>query len=386
MKPALSSMYNHNSLGNPLTYFQRFERPLKILMTTDTMGGVWTYTVELARALSRKHHQVAIATMGAPLSRKQCSEIKQIPGTELFESHFKLEWMDNPWQDVEQAGEWLLQLEKQVQPDLVHLNGYGHGALPWKSPTLIVGHSCVLSWWQAVKKEMAPDVWTQYKQRVRQGLQAVDLVLAPTQAMLNVLETHYGPLPQSRVIYNGRNPELFTKGKKERFIFTANRVWDEAKNVLALEAVAPHLPWPVYVAGEDKHPSGGQAPLTHIHLLGQLSFQEVLPWFAKAPIYALPARYEPFGLSALEAALSGCALVLGDIPSLREVWGDAALFVPPDDLEALEVALVLLIADPTYRQIMAHRAYERAQKFTVDKMINHYLSTYRELVRDYQVV
>ncbi len=32
----------------------------------------------------------------------------------------------------------------------------------------------------------------------------------------------------------------------------------------------------------------------------------------------LPARYEPFGLSVLEAALSGCALVLGDIPSLRE--------------------------------------------------------------------
>ena len=54
----------------------------------------------------------------------------------------------------------------------------------------------------------------------------------------------------------------------------------------------------------------------------------------RAAIYALPARYEPFGLSILEAALSGCALVIGDIPSLREIWADAALFVPSDGHDA----------------------------------------------------
>jgi glycogen synthase len=57
-------------------------------------------------------------------------------------------------------------------------------------------------------------------------------------------------------------------------------------------------------------------------------------WYARASIYALPARYEPFGLSALEAALSGCALILGDIPSLREVWLEAAPYVSPDDESA----------------------------------------------------
>jgi glycosyltransferase involved in cell wall biosynthesis len=305
---------------------------------------------------------------------------------ELFESHYKLEWMDDPWSDVDQAGEWLLKLERQVQPDLVHLNGYVHGALPWKTPTLIVGHSCVLSWWQAVKGEPAPEHWNLYRQRVQQGLQAVDMVLAPTQAMLQQLKRHYGPLPHSRVIFNGRKPELFIRGKKERFIFTASRVWDEAKNVLALEKVAPRLPWPIYVAGEEKHPSGQTVSLQHLRLLGQLSLDELLPWFGRASIYALPARYEPFGLSALEAALSGCALVLGDIPTLREVWGDAALFVPPDDLEALEVALVLLIIDPVYRQIMARRAYERARQFTSDKMVMNYLATYQQLVKEYQLV
>ena len=75
-----------------------------------------------------------------------------------------------------------------------------------------------------------------------------------------------------------------------------------------------------------------------------------------------------FGLSALEAALSGCALVLGDIPSLREVWGDAALFVAPDDTDALAQALQGLIDRPAYRRELADRATKRAGLYTPRRM------------------
>ncbi len=78
-------------------------------------------------------------------------------------------------------------------------------------------------------------------------------------------------------------------------------------------------------------------------------------WLGRASIFALPARYEPFGLLPLEAALSGCALVLGDIPSLREVWGDAAWFVPPDDRDALTAAIGSLIASPRLLQRAGRR-------------------------------
>ena len=69
--------------------------------------------------------------------------------------------------------------------------------------------------------------------------------------------------------------------------------------------------------------------------------------YAAAAIYALPARYEPFGLSVLEAAQHGCALVLGDIDSLRENWDGAALFVDPDDAGALAASWARLAAHPT---------------------------------------
>jgi glycosyltransferase involved in cell wall biosynthesis len=101
---------------------------------------------------------------------------------------------------------------------------------------------------------------------------------------------------------------------------------------------------------------------------------------SRASIYALPARYEPFGQTALEAALSGCALVLGDVPSLREVWGPAALYVPPDDHAALHAALTMLIDDELLRRRMATKAHTRALQFTPSRMVDAYLSAYARMV------
>jgi glycogen(starch) synthase len=130
-------------------------RNQRVLITADTVGGVWTYAVELAGALDRLGVRVALATMGAPLHEHQRVQLAMLPGVTVYESTYKLEWMQDPWDDVERAGEWLLQLEHECQPDLVHLNQFAFGALPFAAPTLVVAHSCVLSWWQAVKGEPA---------------------------------------------------------------------------------------------------------------------------------------------------------------------------------------------------------------------------------------
>src|SRR5690606_3875973 len=121
----------------------------------------------------------------------------------------------------------------------------------------------------------------------------------------------------------------------EPFVLTAGRLWDRAKNVAALDAVAPSLPWPVLVAGDDSGPDGQAEIGRNLRPLGLLAPAELAQWMGRAAVFALPARYEPFGLAVLEAALSGCALVLGDIPTFRELWDDTALFVPPDDHAAL---------------------------------------------------
>jgi glycogen synthase len=348
-------------------------------MTADTVGGVWSYATELAKALANV--EIALATMGAALRPDQRAEAARLDNVELYESTYRLEWMDDPWEDVARAGEWLLDLEAWVKPDLIHLNGYAHGALPWAAPVLVVGHSCVLSWWEAVKGEAAPSGWERYRLEVGRGLRAADLVVAPTATMLAALQKYYGPLKRARVLPNGRSSADFPPKTKEPFIFAAGRLWDEAKNIGSLAKAAPSLPWPIYVAGEAEHPEGGRAAHANLHLLGRLARRELASWYGRAAVYALPARYEPFGLSALEAALAGCALVLGNIPSLHEVWDDAAVFVPPDDHEALAVALASPIADSGRLEAMAEHARRRALLLTPKRMAEGYLSAYQGLTQ-----
>lgn len=351
-----------------------------VLMTADTVGGVWTYAMELSRGLIARGWRVHLATMGAPLTAHQRAQARSLRSElRLHESRYKLEWMPQPWDDLEQAARWLLSLEAELKPRVVHLNQFFFGVLPFSAPTLLVAHSCVQSWWQAVHGEAAPPGWERYHDCVARGLAGASLVGAPTETMLRSLSRNYGFDGPGLVLPNGRDPEDFAPAAKQPFILAAGRLWDEAKNLSALETVAPALPWPVRVAGSCEAPDGHVRRPTWVQALGHLPSAALAREMGRASIYALPARYEPFGLSVLEAALSGCALVLGDIPSLREVWGPAALYVPPNDPSALRETLVKLIANGARREALSQAAYERAQNFSARRMCDATFAAYARL-------
>lgn len=356
---------------------------MKVIMTADTVGGVWTYAMELIRALGAHDVEVGLATMGAPLSKDQRETAEGLGNLTLFESAYRLEWMEDPWEDVEAAGRWLLEKAAAFEPDVVHLNGYSHGARAWSAPVLIVGHSCVVSWWRAVHGEDPPRSWDRYRASVRRGLAGADAVAAPTKAMGDSLREIYGVRAEVRVIPNGRRAGTFPPGAKHPYVMSAGRLWDEAKNLSVLDEAAAGLSWPVYVAGPQEDPDGRErAKSRHARPLGRLTPREMAGWVGKADVYCLPAKYEPFGLSILEAALARCALVLGDVPSLREVWADAAVFVPPDDADALREALREVIRTPRARRELAEAARDRAMRFSPEAMARAYRATYDELRAD----
>jgi glycogen synthase len=355
-------------------------------MTADTVGGVWTYAIDLAAGLAQHGVEVVLATMGAPLNAVQRAEANSVSGLEVVESSYRLEWMDDPWSDVDAAGEWLREVSERYCPDLAHLNGYAHAALEWDVPVLVVAHSCVLSWWEAVKRERAPARYSEYGLRVQAGLARADWVVAPSGAMLKEVERLYGRLKRRSVIWNGRRAGVYGPGPKEEMILTAGRLWDEAKNVRAVTRMAELVPWRVYVAGETSHPcGGGENVFSNARLLGRLNAGELAERYARSGIYVLPARYEPFGLSILEAGLSGCALVLGDIPSLRELWEDAALFVAPDDEAMLASVVRELIRYPSLRAEFGRRARRRGIDFTAERMAIGYASVYERLLEEVEL-
>ncbi|HKQ38460.1 MAG TPA: glycosyltransferase family 4 protein [Verrucomicrobiae bacterium] len=350
--------------------------PRTILMSADCIGGVWTYAMELIRGLDMYGIRVILVTFGRKLSAAQAREAAGLHNAEVYQSTFKLEWMEDPWDDITDAGEWLMDLQEQFGPDLVHLNHFAHGSLDWKAPVLVVGHSCVLSWWRAVKRAEAPQSWDHYAEVVRNGLRAADMVVAPSPFMLSELQRLYGPLLYSGVIPNGRQLPPSTPISKEPFVFAAGRLWDEAKNIQMLCDIAPILPWPVYVAGEP----GDSVCVKHVIPLGRLSCVEMESYLGRASIYALPARYEPFGLSVLEAALAGCALVLGDIPRLRQIWEGAAVFVSPNDPVKLRHGITRLIEDKDLRETLAAAAHRTAAYYTPTRLAANYVQLYHSMV------
>jgi glycogen synthase len=360
---------------------------MKVLLVADAVGGVFTYAAELSRALAARGVEVVLATEGARLAQDQRAALAEVAGIVQEESAWRLEWMEEPWDDVRASGRWLLEIEARHRPDVVHLNSFAHGALPFRASTLVVGHSCVTSWFEAVKGSGAPPSWHRYRLAVRAGLRGADAVAAPTAWMGAALARHHGPIPAPVVLPNGRDPARFPPAPKQELVMGAGRLWDEAKNAAALARIAPALPWPVVIAGETAPPGSVSVAATAPHagargprLLGRVPERALAWWLGRAAIFAHPARYEPFGLAVLEAALAGCALVLGDIPSLRETWDGVAEFAPPGDDAAIADRIRAIAGDPALRQTLAEKARARALAFGPAPMAERHLACYRALL------
>lgn len=352
----------------------------RVLMTADTVGGVWHYAMTLIGELGRAGVAVDLVTFGGRPDAAQQATAAALDNCTLHQTDAPCEWMQAPWSALDRLGDELLALAQRLQPDIVHLNHYCHGNLPWPAPCLIVGHSCVRSWHEAAGEPAGAPPWDRYAECVRTGLQAADRIVTPTAAMGRALAAHYGPLPARQVIANGVPPCGAPSARKQPVVLAAGRLWDRAKNLALLDAAAAGLDWPVQLAGETSHPEGGQVHARQVELLGRLTPAALRERYAQAAIFALPSRYEPFGLAAVEAALAGCALVLGDIPSLREVWGEAADYAAVDDTAALRDTLAALIADPARRAAQARAAQARAQRYLAPAMATEYLACYRDLV------
>jgi glycosyltransferase involved in cell wall biosynthesis len=346
---------------------------VKILISTDTVGGVLTYTSELAAALEAQGDEVVVATMGARLRREQ----RALLPARVHESGYRLEWMEDPWDEVAAAGRWLLSLEEEERPDVVHLCSYAHGAVPFQAPKVLVAHSSVLSWWRAVHRTEAPAPWDRYRAEMGAGLEGADAVVAPTRATRSEIERdHDLRAGVAGVIHNGSaTPLAPATAEKRELVLGSGRFWDPAKNLATLDAAAAGLAWPVVVAGD----LGPEGVTRHAESTGVLDPAALAELRRGASIYAAPAVYEPFGLGILEAARDRCALVLGDIPSLRELWRDAAIFVDPrDELELREV-LEALIRDRYLRADLAQRAQRRAAEYSIERAARAYRRLYERL-------
>jgi glycosyltransferase involved in cell wall biosynthesis len=354
--------------------------PLRILMTTDAVGGVWFYASELACALCERGDQVLLVILGPPPKPELLRRLLSIEGLHLKITDLELEWLDPQASGFQRARHTLLRLADEFQPDLVHLNSFREAAFDWPAPLLVVAHSCVNTWWRACHG-YPPDEprWETYRRNVAAGLRAADAWAAPTAAFRNEIAAAYQPLTAGFVIRNGISFKP-RPAAKAPLILAGGRFWDQAKNLKSLTAIAPELPWPVRVAGPLDGPDGSPGiEAENVTWLGELSHPDLFSEMSRSEIFVAPALYEPFGLTVLEAAACGCALVLSDLASFRELWGDAAIFVDPRNSKAISAALQLICTDQKLRQQLQVASRTRAKLYSLPATAMGYRQLYWEM-------
>jgi glycogen(starch) synthase len=363
---------------------------MHILVTADTVGGVWTYARELITGLVRRGARVTLVSFGEIPTAAQTEWMDGLRNFDFHPTAFRLEWMQEAPADIEVSAEYLRAVIDEVKPDLLHLNQFCYGALEVPIPKLVVAHSDVVSWWRAVKGIEPPcDEWNLwYRGVVRNGLASADAVVAPTQWMLDEAERNYGRFKNGSVIYNGRSVMLFNPHvSKEGYAVTVGRIWDAGKQASLLTRFEP--PAPIFIVGSEQHAdeafrdddSPEREALPQVHFKGPQTEGQLRHLYGRASMYIATSRYEPFGLAPVEAALSRCAVIANDIPSFREVWGQAACYFRENDPISLSETIQRLHGDRELRLTFANLAYNRARQwFTADRMVEEYMKLYQSLV------
>jgi glycosyltransferase involved in cell wall biosynthesis len=297
----------------------------------------------------------------------------------LVWTHEPLDWMVPEGTALDKGTEILTSLARDWAADVLHLNlpsqAYG---LAEGCPVVVASHSCVPTWWRAVQGRDLPAAWAWQVQRNQAGFRRADAVVVPSRSHGGALTAVYGALPHLHVIHNATAVEP-ADGPKESIVLSAGRWWDPAKNGAVLDAAAASVTWPVVLAGPLSGPNGQHAEFRNVRTAGALAHAEVLDLMRRSAIFAAPSRYEPFGLAVVEAAMSGAALVLADIPTFRELWRDTALFVSPDDSSAWSRAIAELAEDKTLRERLATEARARAGQFTLARQAEQLWGLYSGL-------
>lgn len=361
---------------------------MHVLMTADTVGGVWTYTRELASGLLNRGHRVTLVSFGRLPSPQQISWMHHAR-LAYYPKAFPLEWMQNAEQGVVNSAKYLQSLIHEVKPDLLHFSQFCYGALECGVPKIVVAHSDVVSWWNAVHGADPPSSpWMSwYKTTVSRGLRCADVVVAPSKWMLNTLQRHHLDPFEGRVIYNGRSTNLFRPSDdKQNLVLSVGRLWDEAKQVRLLLARKQRLP--VMIAGCAEHPEKSLSGLPELEMqqnaiiCGEQDEAQLRALYSISSIYAATSRYEPFGLAPVEAALAKCALIANDVPLFHELWEGSALYFRRNDPDGLANAIATLAENPPLRRLYAQQAYDCARsRFNSHRMIDEYEDLYKTLVR-----
>lgn len=360
-----------------------------ILMTADAVGGVWQYAASITGELAREGCRVTIAVMGPAPDADQRAALEGLAGVRLIETGLPLDWTCGGPAEVAAAAREVARLAHRSGADLLHCNSPALiGAAPMPVPVVAVAHGCIATWWKAARAgaPVEPGL-TWHGELMRRGLASADAAVAPSESFAAMLRATYRLADTPLVVRNGRPPVARPRLGEDPMnaVLAAGRMWDPVKNGALIDRIAALIGPRLLAAGALRGPHGETIDFAHAVALGHVPAAELAALLARRPIFVSPATFEPFGLAVLEAAGAGCALVLSDIPTFRELWDGAALFADPQDGEGFADAIARLEASSDLRGALGAAARARAERLTPEACMRGMAAIYAGLLAEREV-
>ena len=368
------------------------------------LGGVEELTRQLAHALVRRGHRVAVVTQRWPLDLPAYEEFEGLPLHRVAFVGAPLNW---DLRGLKARATWprrraraeieTARIVREIAPDLIHIQCAGPNAYYAHHAARALKLPLVLS----AQGELTMDATGLYQKSnwMRGVLRAIladaARVTACSQNALDDVISFAAPvaLAESRVIYNGISladfaavPDAYEH--RQPYILAMGRLVEQKGFDVLLAAFyrAKLEGFTLIIAGDG--PQSKSLALSalsarmedQVHFWGRANREDVVRLLRGCAFFVLPSRVEPQGIVNLEAMAAGRAVVASRTGGVPEIVldGETGILVPPDDSEALARALQELAQQPRRRATLGDAGFKRAQKFDWDELAAQYEAVYRE--------
>lgn len=353
---------------------------LKILMTTDIGNNKWDYTNVLAQSiLSLQKAQILFVSTG------RSYEPKQIDYAEFINSDISVKWENNFHKfkaNNERFGEFIDEVAKDFQPNIMHLNHYCNNI---KTPVtkILTTHGDALNniKWTSFNMHYHP-----YKQYIQSCLNNSDRIVATTKVLAKNLLSSYDIDKQINLIYNGIQCEAYNGEKTGMVLLASSKSLLKKHNLDMILRILQRLPddMKIYVIGSK--PEWLRLP-EKLEFLGNLSNDELKKYYDKASIYLALSSWDIFNMNTFYAACSGCALLACDSPIFKEIWGDSAHFFDMNNSDNFMRNLNNLLENKLLLEKVTQSCKNKAlSTYSLKRMGYEYLNLYKKASSDEKIV
>lgn len=241
-----------------------------------------------------------------------------------------------------------------------------------------------------------------YVQKYRASCRRADLVLAISENTAADLQDVFRLDPRRiRVVYQSCDPAFWTRASTtnkehlrrkyalpcEFILFVGSLIARKGCQTLiaALASLPPEERPALAVVGSGpleknlRQQTEAAGIATEVRFLGHVPFQDLPALYQAATIFAYPSAAEGFGIPIVEALSSQTPVITSTGSCFAEPGGDAALYVPPGDTDALAHALRTVLASADIRRDMIERGLRHATRFQLSRTSFDLMQVYNEL-------